>query len=248
MVKKLREVAIRSLGLGSSGKRALQSEIDAAAKDRRPRSPPARAGAACRRAASNCGKRPSGLRGSSSDCRPSGRRPGRRAGPPEQMDQAEPAGQGRGTAPAPAARPPRPGSRWPRPAASLPTRLRQAAAELAIEQIARLEDNVKHLRRQQEDALDEARRLRGLEESQGQLTARRRRPSIDLARLQQSLQADAAGLGKQLAGAGAFELALTGAAADMGRAAESLDRRETGPPTQEPNAARSGGSICSSKR
>ena len=48
--------------------------------------------------------------------------------------------------------------------------LQEAAAELAVEQIARLEDNVKHLRRQQQGALEEARRLRRLEESQGQLS------------------------------------------------------------------------------
>jgi len=116
----------------------------------------------------------------------------------------------------------------------LADQLRKSAAELAQEQVARLEDNVKHLRRQQENALDEAQRLRGLEESQGQLTRSQALSVHELSRLQRSLQTDAARLGQQLSAAGAFELALTGAADDMGQAAESLDRRETGPPTQEP--------------
>ena len=82
--------------------------------------------------------------------------------------------------------------------------------------------------------MDEAQRLRGLEESQGQLTRSQALSVHELARLQHSLQTDAARLGQQLSAAGAFELALTGAADDMGRAAESLDQRQTGPPTQEP--------------
>ena len=57
--------------------------------------------------------------------------------------------------------------------------------------------------------------------------------AIDLARLQHSLQADTARLGRQLTAAAPFALALDGAAADMGRAAESLDRRETGSATQD---------------
>ena len=115
----------------------------------------------------------------------------------------------------------------------LADQLGQAAARLTAEQVARLEDNVKHLRRQQENALDEAQRLRGLEESQGQLTRSQALSLHELARLQRSLQTDAARLGQQLSGAGAFELALIGAAGDMGQAADSLDRRQTGPPTQD---------------
>ncbi len=116
----------------------------------------------------------------------------------------------------------------------LAEQLRKAAAELAQEQVARLEDNVKHLRRQQENALDESQRLRGLEDSQGQLTRSQSLSVHDLARLQRSLQTDAARLGQQLSAAAAFELALTGAADDMGQAAESLDQRQTGSTTQEP--------------
>jgi hypothetical protein len=116
----------------------------------------------------------------------------------------------------------------------LADQLRKSAAELAQEQVARLQDNVNHLRRQQENALDEAQRLHGLEQSQGQLTRSQALSVHELARLQRSLQTDAAGHGQQLAAAAAFQLALAGAADDMGQAADSLDRRETGPPTQEP--------------
>jgi hypothetical protein len=110
--------------------------------------------------------------------------------------------------------------------------VRQAAAELAFEELARLEDDIKRLRLQQAGALAEAKRLHGLEHSSEQLTRAQAAAIHDLARLQQSLQADAAGLGKRLADAGPFGAALTGAAADMGRAAESLDRRDTGKATQ----------------
>ncbi len=128
----------------------------------------------------------------------------------------------------------------------LAERLRQAAAELAFEQIARLDDLIKHLRRQQRNALDEARRLWQLERSQGNLTRAQASSVGDLGRLQHSLQDDTARLAKQLAGAGAFQLALGGAVGEMQDAAASLDRRQTGPPTQEPQgralrATRSGG-------
>lgn len=116
----------------------------------------------------------------------------------------------------------------------LADQLQKSAAELAQEQLIRLGDNVKHLRRQQQNALDEAKRLRGLEESQGQLSRSQAFSVHELARLQRSLQTDAAGLGRQLAAAAAFELALTGAADDMARAAASLEQRQTGPSTQAP--------------
>jgi len=106
--------------------------------------------------------------------------------------------------------------------------LRQAAVELAMEQLARLEDNLKHLHGQQQNAIDETKRLHALEQSQGELTRAQALSLRDLVRLERSLQTDAARLGEQLAGAGAFEMALTGAAGDMGRAAALLDRRETG--------------------
>jgi hypothetical protein len=111
--------------------------------------------------------------------------------------------------------------------------LNQADARLTAEQVARLDDEVKHLRRQQENALDEARRLYGLEQSQGQLTRSQAISLRDLAKLQRSLQTDTAQLAERLRGAAAFELALVAAATEMNQAADSLDRRQIGPPTQD---------------
>ncbi len=111
--------------------------------------------------------------------------------------------------------------------------VRRTEAELAQEQIAKLEDQVKHLRRRQDGALEEARRLRGIEESLGQLTRSQLSALQDLTRLQHSLEADTTRLGRQLAGAAAFRLALDGAAGDMAQAAKSLDRRETGAAAQD---------------
>ncbi len=116
----------------------------------------------------------------------------------------------------------------------LADRVRQAAAELAFEQMARLDDAIKHLRGQQQNALEEANRLWELERSQGNLSRAQAASVGDLARLQHALRGDTARLAKQLAGAGAFQLALGGAAGEMQDAAASLDRHQTGPPTQEP--------------
>ncbi|MEN6449904.1 MAG: hypothetical protein ABFC96_05370 [Thermoguttaceae bacterium] len=116
----------------------------------------------------------------------------------------------------------------------LAERVRQAAAELSFEQLARLDDALKHLSRQQQNALEEARRLWGLEQSQGNLTRAQAAAVSDLARLQRSLCDDVARATKQFAGAGAFHLALDTAADEMQTAAGALDRRQLGPPTQEP--------------
>ncbi|MEE8451710.1 MAG: hypothetical protein V3R99_07335 [Thermoguttaceae bacterium] len=112
-------------------------------------------------------------------------------------------------------------------------RRRQAQAELAMEQLARMEDALKHLRRQQQTVLDETRRYDRLQEGQGRLTRGQLAGLGDLARLERMLQTDCGRLGEKLAGAGVFRLALSGAARSMGRAAGMLDRRQTGMPTQE---------------
>ena len=180
---------------------------------------------------SNCAKKPNGSRANSPDCRPKSPPKPPRSPPGKWTEAGQRAGQGDA---ADAARQAADAQRSLADARrQLADQLRQAAAELAAEQVARLEDDVKHLRRQQENALDEAQRLHGLEESQGQLTRSQALSLRDLARLQRSLQTDAAELAQRLSGAAAFELALTGAAADMGQAADSLDRRQIGPPTQD---------------
>jgi len=112
-------------------------------------------------------------------------------------------------------------------------RRRQAQAELAMEQLARMEDTLKHLRRQQQTVLEETRRYDRLQQDQGRLTRGQLAGLGDLARLERMLQTDCGRLGEKLASAGVFRLALSGAARSMGRAAGMLDRRQTDAPTQE---------------
>ena len=50
----------------------------------------------------------------------------------------------------------------------------QAQAELAMEQMARLEDALKHLQRQEQNVLEETRRLEEIQQAEGRLTAPRR--------------------------------------------------------------------------
>ena len=100
---------------------------------------------------SSCARRRNGFRASSRDCR--------RSGPPrlprsaaEQMEQAnQKAGQGEGAGAAQKAAEAQQSLAEAR--RQLADQLRKSAAELAQEQVARLEDNIKHLRRQQENAL-----------------------------------------------------------------------------------------------
>ncbi|MBN2474133.1 MAG: hypothetical protein JXB62_05980 [Pirellulales bacterium] len=112
-------------------------------------------------------------------------------------------------------------------------RIARAQAELATEQLAQLQDALKHLRRQQENLLDETGRYERQRQSQGQLSRAQAAGLRDLARQQQWLQGETAQLADTLIGAGAFHLALSGAAGDMGRAAELLQRRQTGAATEQ---------------
>jgi len=115
----------------------------------------------------------------------------------------------------------------------LAARRLQAQAELAMESLARLEDTVKHLHSQQKQVLDQTQGYEGLRDAAGQLTRAQAVGVKNLAAVQESLQADTARLGDDFAGAGAFRLALSGAAADMGRAGALLDQRQTGAATQQ---------------
>jgi hypothetical protein len=114
----------------------------------------------------------------------------------------------------------------------LAARRLQAQAELAAEQLARLEDSLKHFRRRQEDILGETRRYAGLQ-SQGELSRAQTAGLRDLGRQQGSLQAETAGLSDKLAGAGAFQLTLSRAGRSMGQAAALLSRLQTGTSTEE---------------
>jgi hypothetical protein len=106
-------------------------------------------------------------------------------------------------------------------------------AELALEQLARLDDAIKHFHRQEQNVIEETQRLDELQRTEGRLTRAQALSLHDLARLQESLHVDLARLAEQLKGAGAFSLALSSAAEAMAEAATMLDRRETAAPTQQ---------------
>ena len=109
-------------------------------------------------------------------------------------------------------------------------------AELAMEQLARLEDAIKHLHRQQQNAIDETLRLDGLQRTEGRLTRAQALSLRDLFKLQESLGVDTARLAEQLKGTGAFSLAISSAGEAMARAAAMLDRRETAAPPSRPSS------------
>jgi hypothetical protein len=108
-----------------------------------------------------------------------------------------------------------------------------AQAELAVEQLAKLEDVVKHLHRQQQNVIDETGRFEGLRREQGQLTRAQMISLQNLAMLERSLRTDVVAVGDKLAGSGAFSLALGGVARQMDLAAAQLERRQTGAATVE---------------
>jgi hypothetical protein len=125
-------------------------------------------------------------------------------------------------------------------ARELEERKRQAELDLAVEQLARMEDAIKHLHAQQQKVIEETDRLEQLRQKEGELSRSQLSSLRDIARLERAIQADALKLAEQLSAAGAFNLTLTGAAADMGRAADLLDGRTTGAETHfaEQNALR----------
>ena len=109
----------------------------------------------------------------------------------------------------------------------------QAQADALMDELARLEDAAKHLHRQQQQVLDDTLRYEGLRQANGQLKRSEAAGLADVARLQRSLQDDAGRLGGNLEAAGAFHLALTAAARDMGTAADLLEKRDTGEAAQQ---------------
>jgi len=115
----------------------------------------------------------------------------------------------------------------------LTQRRRQAQAELAGEQLAHLEDDVKRLRVQQQNVVDQTERFEELRRTEGRLTRAQVAGLRDLARRQEFLCTETLQLADQLVGAGAFHLALLVAARDMQQAAELLGRRQTGSIVQQ---------------
>ncbi|MBX3412654.1 MAG: hypothetical protein KF708_08200 [Pirellulales bacterium] len=108
----------------------------------------------------------------------------------------------------------------------------QAEADLAFEQLRRMRDELAALRDSQQGVQAETVRLDELRKEKSNLTRAQILSLRELARQQATLEAAAAELAERLSAAAAFRLALQGAGRDMRRAADLLERRETGLPAQ----------------
>ena len=121
----------------------------------------------------------------------------------------------------------------------------EAEVELALEQMARLEETLQGMHRREERIIEETLRLDQLAQDQGRLSRAQNVTLRDLARDQDLLRSETVALTKKLVGAEVFNLALSGAASEMARAAALLGRGQTGGPAQraEQNALRRLGQL-----
>ncbi|HEV2969910.1 MAG TPA: hypothetical protein VGY55_07965 [Pirellulales bacterium] len=110
---------------------------------------------------------------------------------------------------------------------------RKAESDLADEQLARLDDNLKGLVDRQRHANDETARLEKLRADQGQSTRAQSQTLHDLSRDQRGLADETAQLGEKLAGAEAFQFVLDAASQEMTSVADRLQDRDTGSATQQ---------------
>ncbi|OYV88574.1 MAG: hypothetical protein B7Z73_08290 [Planctomycetia bacterium 21-64-5] len=115
----------------------------------------------------------------------------------------------------------------------LAKRLAQAEADLAEEQMARLEDYLKPLAEAQRKLLEETRHYAEVEQSQGELTRAQAISVGDLGKQQHEMSQEAAALAAKMAATPVFRLALEQAGRQMQRAAMLLDGQQTGQPTQQ---------------
>lgn len=111
-------------------------------------------------------------------------------------------------------------------------------AQLAMEQQARLQDTVKYLHHQEERIIKETRDFAEMERV-GALDRTRISSLLELAHQQELLGGETGRVMQALDPANVFRLALSVAVDEMGRASTLLQRRQTGPTTQqaEQNAA-----------
>ncbi|MBN1910084.1 MAG: hypothetical protein JW818_10120 [Pirellulales bacterium] len=119
-------------------------------------------------------------------------------------------------------------------AQELAERRRQAAADLATQQLTKLGDEIKALERRQTGVIEETRRLEGLHQVQGNLRPAQTDSLRQLAREQETLGQQTRRMGEKLSEAGVFHLALGEAADAMAQAAAWLDRGRTDASTQQP--------------
>ena len=115
----------------------------------------------------------------------------------------------------------------------LAKRRRQAEADLAQEQVARIEDSIKSLYDRQGQVMSETARLEKQRAAKGQLSRGESASVQELSRQQRSLETETRQLAEKVAAAEVFHLALSAAAREMLSAADLLARRDTGSPTQQ---------------
>jgi hypothetical protein len=108
---------------------------------------------------------------------------------------------------------------------------REAEADLARELAAKLEDDLKASIARQERVVAETQRYDGLAKTKP-LTRAELIGLLDLAREQETLEAEARAAAERFGSAPTFKAALDGAADEMRRAADKLRERETGDLTQ----------------
>ena len=122
----------------------------------------------------------------------------------------------------------------------LAERRRQAEVDLAMEQLAKIEDALKSLHQRQQEIIGETERLEKIRVDLGKWTRGQAQSVRDLARQEEAIKAETDSLAKKLTAAEVFSLALRGAEREMTRATELLDQRETGLATitAETNALR----------
>jgi len=115
---------------------------------------------------------------------------------------------------------------------------RKAQQDLLDEQMGRLEQQIAGLVARQQAIIDTTMELDGLRVQQnGRLTRGQLASVGDVARQQRSLATDCAALAEKIVRAKSFVLALEGAMREMDRAADGLDRADTGESTQQSQLA-----------
>ncbi|HEV3345393.1 MAG TPA: hypothetical protein VG125_33755, partial [Pirellulales bacterium] len=114
----------------------------------------------------------------------------------------------------------------------LARRLAQAEADLAQEQMARLEDHLKILVGAEQKLLEETRHYADVERSQGAFNRAQAISVGDLGKQQHELEQETTALARKLDGTPVYRAAFEQAAQRMQRAAGLLEERQVGEPTQ----------------
>jgi hypothetical protein len=119
----------------------------------------------------------------------------------------------------------------------LAERRQQAEADLAREQLAKIEDALKGLHQRQGKIVADTVDVQNVRAKQGDLTPGQAASVRDLAREQKLLRTETSALAEKLAAAEVFHLALERIADEMNRAAGMLQKGATDEPTQQAEQA-----------